>query len=108
MTQIENLIVVEVPKGSKWKVSDEYIYRWHGDHIGWMADSYNQLPFPCEIIGLASEVGNDWQIMGVVLDLAGNTGIKYTAPNDDWFNRFAYQNSLTSPDKDYLFLKRKG
>lgn len=97
MTQIENLIVVEVPKGAKWKVSDEYIYRWHGDHIGWMADPYNQLPFPCSIIGLASEVG-----LGEIKQIFIAARYKYL------FGDFIKEHSLTSPDKDYLFLKRKG
>lgn len=89
MIQINKLVVCEIPKGAEWKKINSLLYVDELPSI--------QVPSPCEVIGLASEVQSSTAKQLKILTAA------------DWLgsslDRLMRTHSLTSPASDYLFLK---
>lgn len=102
MKVINDLVVVEVPKGYEVCILYGYVQ---------ILDMYNtwnpieELPFPCTIIGLASEIRLDVSKRVEVLTVAGTN---YRYPEDTTsYNAFMTTNILYPTDTtDLLFLKR--
>lgn len=105
MIQINELIVVEVPKMStSIEIKKEKHLLWLTPKGIW--DNW-KLPFPCEVIALASEVNEEQanEILHITTCLAWEKkGV--ISFMQRWLNKL-YNVGLPTETSDYLFLKRK-